>query len=79
MQKSRTISLRKYAHDSLVEYGPMTLDDLAQLVGCPKETLRYAIESATPFGAMFKKEYVDGKTVYEAVPIEDAYGGEDFY
>lgn len=79
MQHYSTYELRRYAYDILIEHGPMTLSDLAQQIGCPKEMLQYAIESATPFGAMFKKEYVDEKTGYEAVPIEDAYGGEDFY
>ncbi|MDO4800619.1 MAG: winged helix-turn-helix domain-containing protein, partial [Prevotellaceae bacterium] len=63
----------------LKDKGRLTLGELSQMIGISPEALRYAIESATPFGAMFKKEYVDGKTVYEAVPIEDAYGGEDFY
>ena len=48
------------------------------MIGCEKNELRYAIESASPFEAMFKK-LGDQETWYDAVSIEEVYGGEDFY
>lgn len=78
MQQYSTYELRRIAHETLTKHGPMTLNNLAKIIGCPKEMLRYAIESAVPFDAMFRKR-VDGETIYEAVPIEEPYGGKDLY
>lgn len=57
----------------------MNLTDLAGMTGIPKEELRYAIESTMPFGAVFKKSIFDEECIYEAVPIDEVYGGENFY
>lgn len=77
-QRPVTYELRGLAYDILLNHGPKTLNELAQMIGCPKDMLRYAIESTSPFDAVFRKS-VEREAVYEAVPAEEIYGGEDFY
>ena len=77
-QTPQIYNLRAFAHSLLLQQGPMTLNDLEHLTGIPKERFYYAIESTSPFGALFRK-YVGRETHYEAVPIEDIYGEDDFY
>lgn len=71
--------LRAIAYQVLSQRGHLTLHDLSGMTGIPTYELRYAIESTEPFGAVFKKYDVDGASVYEAVELNDVYGGEDFY
>ena len=79
MQTPKTYALRGEAHYILCNQGPTSLAELARIIGCEKEELRYAIESTFPFDAMFKK-IVAQETVYEAVPIDEVYDGEEeFY
>ena len=78
MQHPKTYELRRIAHHILLQREPMTLGNLALMIGCDKEELRYAIESTEPYDAWFHKEVIE-ETVYEAVPAEAIYGGEDFY
>lgn len=78
MQRPKTYALRGITHDILLQHGPMSLNALAAMIQCPPEELRYAIESTSPFEAVFKK-YVDREAYYDAVPLDSVYGGEDFY
>lgn len=78
MQMPKTYAFRGIAHEILLQHGPLSLNGLAAMIGCTTEMLRYAIESTEPFDAWFHKE-VFPETIYEAVPVEVIYGGEDFY
>lgn len=79
MQRPKTYWIRDIAYQVLLRRGAMNLTDLAGMTGIPKEELRYAIESTMPFGAVFKKSIFDEECIYEAVPIDEVYGGENFY
>lgn len=74
MQRPSTIELRRHAFDILLSQGRTSLCALAAQIGCPKNVLRYAIESAIPFDAMFKKFVEKNVVFYEAVPINEVYG-----
>ena len=78
LQRPQTYYFRTLSHDILLQQGPKTLNELEQLTGIPKEKIYYAIESTSPFEAMFRKR-IDRAVVYEAVPIDEVYGEEDFY
>lgn len=79
MQRPKTYWIREIAYQELLQRGPMSLTDLAGVVGIPKEELRYAIESTMPFGAVFRKTEDNDESLYEAVAIDEVYGGDGFY
>jgi len=78
MQRPKTYALRGLVHEVLLQHGPMSLNDLAAMTQIHAEELRYAIETTFPFEALFIK-HCDHETVYEAVPLDSVYVGEDFY
>lgn len=77
MQRPSTVGLRRQAYNILLIQGRTSLSVLASQIGCPKDMLRYAIESTFPFGAMFKK-IIETEIMYEAIPVNEIYG-EDYY
>lgn len=79
MQNSITYYIRKKVHESLQIYGKQTLFQLARRLGWSKDKIRYAIESTSPFGALFRKHKKNGICYYEGVSIDEPYGGKDYY
>lgn len=79
MQRQITFEIRNAAFDALSRFGPMTLSELERMTGFTKRKLKYAIETTNPFNAIFKKNYKNRILKYEAVPICDVYGEENFY